>query len=239
MAFSGGPDSLALLCGLARLRVRLGIAVVAAHADHALDRESATRAARARELAEALDVPLVSHRLPARPPGCPESLEAWARRLRYAFLEEQRSELGAECILTAHHRDDQSETVALRMLLGSGLEGLAAIRPIHGRIRRPLLELSRAELSSALAEAGLTGVLDPTNQELERPRNRLRRALLPALARGEPLLSEHLYRIAGAALAANARVERLLLDLVTAETPRPALSLQRLRELPSRCSSGP
>ncbi|MEO8503561.1 MAG: tRNA lysidine(34) synthetase TilS [Acidobacteriota bacterium] len=231
VAFSGGPDSLALLYGLVRLRVKLGVTVLAAHADHAQDGESATRAAQARQLAETLGVAWVSQRLVPRPAGCPESLEAWARRLRYAFLDQQQKELRADCILTAHHRDDQSETVALRMMLGSGLEGLAGIRPIHGRVRRPLLELSRHELSSALAETGLSGVLDPTNRNLERPRNRLRHCLLPALVEDEPCLGERLFRIADAARGANVRVERLLLDLVAAQTPRPALSLRRLREL--------
>src|SRR5436305_6049469 len=164
VAFSGGPDSTALLWGMSRLAPRLGLRLFAAHLDHAMDPSSAARAAAAADLAARLGVPLLAARrdVPsARQPG--ESHEAAARRQRYAFLEETRQRLGARWVATGHHRDDQAETVLLRLLFGSSLEGLAGVRPVHGAVVRPLLGASRAELAAAVAAAGLAAVDDPTN----------------------------------------------------------------------------
>jgi tRNA(Ile)-lysidine synthase len=193
VAFSGGPDSTALLWGLARLG---RFDLVAAHLDHALDPGSAARAAGAARLAAALGVPLVAARRPVRPLADPsgrrDGIEAAARRARYELLEEVRESARARWVATAHHRDDQAETVLLRMLFGSGLAGLAGMRPISGAVVRPLLSLPRAALAAALAAAdlpaadllgaGLAAMDDPTNRDLTRPRNHIRHRVLPALA---------------------------------------------------------
>jgi tRNA(Ile)-lysidine synthase len=211
VAFSGGPDSTALLWGMARLASRRGLRVVAAHLDHAMDGGSAERAAAAARSAARLEVPFVAERREVaafRRPA--ESPEAAGRRERYAFLERVHREMGARWIATAHHRDDQAETVLLRLLYGSGLEGLAGIRPVHGAIVRPLLGLSRVELRAAVEAAGLVAVEDPTNADLGVPRNRLRHRLLPALEAADPDLSAHLARLAGRARAAGGALERRL-----------------------------
>ncbi|HYL04545.1 MAG TPA: tRNA lysidine(34) synthetase TilS, partial [Thermoanaerobaculia bacterium] len=158
VAFSGGGDSAALLWALAQLAPCLGIRLVAAHLDHAMDAGSRERAARAAVL---------------------------ARRLRYQFLEEVRRGCGARYVATAHHRDDQAETVLLRLHFGSGLRGLAAIRPAAGTVVRPLLGLSRASLRQAVAAAGLTPCEDPGNGDLRQPRSRMRHQIMPALARAD------------------------------------------------------
>jgi tRNA(Ile)-lysidine synthase len=210
-AFSGGPDSTALLWGVSRLAARHGFRALAAHLDHATDGGSAGRAAAAARLAARLGVPFVTERraVPAlRLPG--ESPESAGRRERYAFLERVRREAGARWIATAHHRDDQAETVLLRLSYGSGLEGLAGIRPVHGAVVRPLLGLSRADLRAAVEAAGLTPLADPTNDDLGLPRNRLRHRLLPALEAAEPGLPERLARLAGRARAAGGALERRL-----------------------------
>ena len=215
VAFSGGPDSTALALGVARLAAARGFTAVAAHLDHGLDPGSAARAAAAGELARALALPFVGERREVVAFAAPgESREAAARRVRYAFLEEVRERLGARWVLTGHHRDDQAETVALRLLFGSGLEGLAAIRPRHGRVARPLLEVPRAALLGAVAAApelaGLPPVADPTNADLAVPRNRVRHRLLPALAVEEPEVPVLLARLALAARRAGGRLERLV-----------------------------
>jgi len=219
VAFSGGPDSMALLAGLARFAPTRRLRLLAAHLDHGLDPGSAGRAERARSAAEALGVePVVARReVPelARPG---ESPEAAARRVRYRFLEELRQERGARWIVTAHHRDDQAETVLLRLLQGTGPEGLAAVRPVHGRVVRPLLGLSRRELRSALPPSP-EPVRDPSNDDLRVPRNRLRRALLPALEAASPGAAPALARLAGAARGAREAVERRLTERLA---PRPA-----------------
>src|SRR5947199_3645392 len=223
VAFSGGPDSTALLWGMSRLAPRLGLRLFAAHLDHAMDPSSAARAAAAADLAARLGVPLLAARrdVPsARQPG--ESHEAAARRQRYAFLEETRQRLGARWVATGHHRDDQAETVLLRLLFGSGLEGLAGIRPVSsgiGAVVRPLLGASRAELAAAVAAAGLATVEDPTNRDLTVPRNRVRHRLLPLLAADEPELSSRLARLGTRARAAGAALDRRLASLLaTPET---------------------
>jgi tRNA(Ile)-lysidine synthase len=216
-AFSGGPDSTALLLGLARLAADRGWRLTAAHLDHAMDPGSAGRARAAARLAERLGVPLVTERREASRLG--DSPEAAARRMRYEFLEEVRVRTGARWIATAHHRDDQAETVLLRLMLGSGLEGLGGIRPVHGAVVRPLLSLPRRDLLATLGD--LEPVQDPTNESMSAPRNRVRRYLLPALGGGSlsreagegatlPCLDMGLLlaRIATLARSASARLEK-------------------------------
>src|SRR5436305_411523 len=239
VAFSGGADSTALLWGMARLAARRGAAVVAAHVDHGLDAGSAARADAAAATAERLGVPCVRERRPVpllRAAG--ESVEAAARRVRYAALEAVRARHGARWVATAHHRDDQAETVLLRLLYGSGLAGLAGVRPVHGTAVRPLLGLPRAALAAAVAAAGLTAVADPTNGDLAAARNRVRHQLLPALSSpghecpgypgsagqagfkkngGLDDLASRLARLAERARGAGAAVERALAPLLLAQ----------------------
>jgi tRNA(Ile)-lysidine synthase len=209
VGFSGGADSTALLWGMSKLSARRGLRLHAAHLDHAMDAGSAGRAAKAGNLAGRLGVPLTGERcdtLTARRRG--ESAEAAARRVRYEFLERTRQRLGARYIATAHHRDDQAETVLLRLLFGSGVEGLAGVRPVYGTVVRPLLALPRAVLAAAAAAAGLEPADDPTNRDLGAPRNRVRHFLLPALAADEPDLAGRLARLAGKARAAAQALDR-------------------------------
>lgn len=219
VAFSGGPDSTALLWGLAQLAPRLALRLFAVHLDHAMDDGSAARAAAAARLAARLGVPFIAARREALHDG--ESREAAARRVRYELLEEVRQAAGARWVATAHHLDDQAETVLLRLLFGSGIEGLAGIRPVHGRVVRPLLGAPRAELAAALAAApaaGLVPVDDPTNRDLAVPRNRVRHRLLPALQTGDPDLPSRLARLGSRARGAGAALDRRLAGLLTAVT---------------------
>ncbi len=214
VAFSGGPDSTALLWGMSGLAAERGFRLTAAHLDHAGDPGSAARAEAAARLAARLGVHLVTER--REPGGLPgargDSPEAAGRRARYEFLERTRAGLGARWIATAHHRDDQAETVLLRLLFGSGLEGLAGVRPVHGAVVRPLLALPRSALLAAVAAAGLAPVDDPTNRDHAVPRNRVRHRLLPALAVDDPEIAERLARLASRARGAAAAVDRQLSD---------------------------
>lgn len=213
VAFSGGPDSTALLLGLSRLAREQRVRVHAAHLDHAMDPTSGGRAAGAAEIARRLGVPLrVERRSVRRLRRAGESLEEAARRIRYAFLEEVRQSLGARYVATAHHRDDQAETVLLRLLYGSGLTGLTGIRPRRDRIVRPLLALDREELAAAVTAAGLRPLADPTNQDPGAVRNRVRHHLLPRLAAREPGLVQRLAAVADAARQAAAHGDRRLAE---------------------------
>ncbi|HYN20105.1 MAG TPA: tRNA lysidine(34) synthetase TilS [Thermoanaerobaculia bacterium] len=232
-AFSGGPDSTALLLGLARLAERRRCRLLAAHLDHGMDAGSAERSEAAQRLAERLGVPFVTARrevLRLRQSG--ESPEAAARRVRYEHLEEVRRNAGARWIATAHHRDDQAETVALRMLFGSGLEGLGGIRPVQGAVVRPLLRIARTDLLAMVQAAGVEAVQDPTNLDLRTPRNRVRHLLLPSLSReaGEGRgggLPDQLARLADRARAASARIERHLSGCLNVEETEDGVAIRR------------
>jgi tRNA(Ile)-lysidine synthase len=200
LGLSGGADSVALLDALVSLAARHRFRVVVAHLDHGLRPDSAEDAAFCRHLCEALGVPLhaavadVSVRARRERGG----LEQAARRERYRFLRRVREETGAAAIAVAHTRDDQAETLIMRLLRGAGATGLGGMRPRSGRLLRPLLEVSREEVVAHLRERGLRWREDPTNADLRHLRNRVRHELLPYLeARFNPALREGLARTAG------------------------------------------
>ena len=193
VAVSGGLDSVVLL-HLCRFTPGLPFgAVEAAHFDHRMRPDSARAADWVRGLCRAWETPLALD-VAERPPRG----EAAARALRYAFLDDAAERTKADHILTAHHADDQAETVLLRLMRGTGLRGLAGIRETRGRVARPLLPFRRAELAAYAAETGLRWREDPTNLEPRFARNRVRHEVLPALERIRPG--------AAAALARTARL---------------------------------
>ncbi|MCA9527741.1 MAG: tRNA lysidine(34) synthetase TilS [Myxococcales bacterium] len=175
VAFSGGPDSSALLLAASRLPLE----VIALHVDHQLDPDSGRRAEAAAAIAAHLETPFV--RLTAPPLAERRGPEETARILRYAALSEAATTHQLDAVLLAHHRDDQLETVLLRWIAGSSLVGLAGMQPARGIFLRPFLGTPRRTLADALAAAGLTPVDDPNNRDLRVPRNRIRQALLPRL----------------------------------------------------------
>jgi tRNA(Ile)-lysidine synthase len=233
VAFSGGPDSTALLLSLLPPARARGVRLVAAHLDHALDAGSRGRAEAAARLVRRLgadwrcerrDVPDLRQR--------GESLEAAARRVRYGFLERIQQEVGSRWILLAHQRDDLAETVLLRLLFGSGLAGLAAIQPVRENRLRPLLGLRRREIEDAVAAAGLEPIQDPTNQEPHAARNRVRLSLLPRLRLADPDLDEILARLAERVQRVNHRLDQLFeRALAPSRTLLGGLALERSRFL--------
>jgi tRNA(Ile)-lysidine synthase len=224
VGLSGGADSVALLDALASLRRRRGFRLVAAHLDHRLRAGSADDAAFCAELCRALDVPLRVGRADVRGRAARErgGLEQAARRERYTFLRRVREEESAFAIAVAHTRDDQAETLLLRLLRGAGATGLAGMRPRSGDVVRPLLAVSRDEVLAHLRERGLAWREDPSNADLAHRRNRVRHELLPyleerfnpairaSLARTASVLADeaaHVRREAEALLAAISREE--------------------------------
>lgn len=186
VAFSGGPDSVCLLHQLSAARDRGPLRVV--HIDHALDPDSARRARRARAIARGLGVDCEVHRIePARRSrdGGPE---AAARHARYACLQAMLD--CGDHVLTAHHADDQVETVVLRLLRGAGPAGLSGMQPLRplgpGWLGRPLLGWSRSAIVEYLARHDLEYQHDPGNRDLSLDRNYLRHEVMPVLARRWP-----------------------------------------------------
>lgn len=163
-AVSGGADSLALLV----LAAATGRPTRVVHVDHGLRPDSAGDAEVVRDVAGRLGATCEVVRVQV---GCGPNLEARARAARRAALPPEA--------MTGHTADDQAETVVLNLLRGSGLDGLAGMRPGPAH---PILALRRAETVALCDACGLTPVCDPTNDDLRHLRNRVRHRLLPALA---------------------------------------------------------
>ncbi|MGP1352888.1 MAG: tRNA lysidine(34) synthetase TilS [Parasphingopyxis sp.] len=172
IAVSGGPDSVALLSLAAAAYPG---AVKAATVDHGLRPEAADEARHVAAICETLGVP---HAIltPATP--ITGNLQSAARAARYALLEDWRTAEGLQWIATAHHADDQLETVLMRLLRGSGVDGLSAIRPVNGPVIRPLLDVPKAELVAHVEATGLSAIADPSNTDDAFDRVRLRKALM-------------------------------------------------------------
>lgn len=243
VAVSGGPDSLALLLlAYAAFPGRLRAATV----DHGLRPEGMAEAETVARLCAGIGVP---HRiLPVRVEAAGEGLQAAARAQRYAALAAWMAKEGLDLLLTAHHADDQAETLLMRLARGSGVAGLAGVRaagPVPGaggevRLCRPLLGWRRSELEAVVAAAGLEAANDPSNQDERFDRARLRRRLAEApwldpaaIARSAALLAEAeaaLEWTAGPLFAARAEVEEKSVRL------RPnGLPPELLRRLVLRC----
>jgi tRNA(Ile)-lysidine synthase len=213
-ALSGGADSVALLDALAALGRRRGFVVRAAHLDHGLRAESGADAAFCVDLCCRLGVPLRRGRadVAARARREGGGLEDAGRRERYAFLRRVKEEEEASVIAVAHTRDDQAETVLLRMLRGSGAGGLSAMQPRSGDVIRPLLAVSREAVLEHLRRRGLPWREDESNADPRFLRNRVRHELLPYLeARFNPRVRETLAR-AASLLADEAETLRSLAD---------------------------
>lgn len=187
VALSGGADSVALVDVLREL-ARDGSFVIAGlgHFNHQLRGRAADDDEEfCRELAARVDLPLEIGRGDVRALASAErrSIEDAARIARYAFLEQAADRLHADVIAVAHSRDDQAETFLLRLIRGAGPRGLAGIRPRAGRIIRPLLDVSRAEIREYISERGLGFREDASNEDVRIPRNRVRHELIPYLQR--------------------------------------------------------
>jgi tRNA(Ile)-lysidine synthase len=193
-AVSGGADSTALLSVLASLRQSGELAtLVACHVDHQLRSDSALDGAFCEGLCRQLGVPL--ERTAVTVPAA-SGVQAAARRARYAALHAIAASVGADAIATGHTRSDQAETVLLRLLRGAGARGLGGIPARRGRIVRPLLWRSRAEVVGYLTDRGLAWREDPSNASARYLRNRVRAEVVPALVALAPAVEAHLARAA-------------------------------------------
>ena len=224
VGLSGGVDSVALTCALLELRERLGLRIAAAHLNHRIrgdesDRDEAfVRAMCARlgvelivECAEGLDASISS-----------ANLEERAREVRRDFLGRVADRVGAGYVALGHHRDDQAETVLMRLMRGAGAAGMAAMAE-HGpgRLIRPMLSISRAEIRGYLDARATAFVEDSTNSSRDILRNRIRAELLPMLER------EYAPGLGGRLVEVAAEM-RSLDDLVAAIAAR-ALDAMRMR----------
>ena len=184
IGLSGGSDSVALLFLLRELAEHGGFTVAGlAHLNHQLRPTAERDEVFCRELAGRLGLRIVvkSEDVKGYARGRNLSVEDAARRVRYDFMGKAADTLGAEHIAVGHTQDDQAETFLLKLIRGAGLTGLAGIHPRRGRIIRPLLDVSRADLRSYLTARGERWIEDESNDDLMNPRNRIRHVVLPEL----------------------------------------------------------
>jgi tRNA(Ile)-lysidine synthase len=209
VAVSGGPDSVALLDLLAEAAGEFDLDLTVGHVDHGIHSASAIVAGRVRELAQSYRLAMLERRL-ALGPGATETI---ARAARYRALEAMRREAAADWILTAHHADDQAETVLMRLMRGSGPAGLAGMAARRGRVVRPLLPFRRAELARHVLTLEHSSWDDPANADPVHLRSWVRHRILPLLDERLPEVTDRLIQA-----AERARVDRAgwdgLLDLL-------------------------
>lgn len=201
VAASGGADSIALMHLLAHSPAVRRSQLVVGHVDHGIASDSAGAAAMVEELAARLGVPSVVRRLALHP----QASETTAREARYDALHDLRVEAGCRYIVLAHHADDQAETVLMRVLHGSGPDGLAGMRAVAGQLVRPLLPFRRQELAHYVRVQRLSHWEDGANADLRHERAWIRHAVMPLLQERHPDLVPRLVRSGEAAgLASDA-----------------------------------
>ena len=200
VAVSGGMDSVALLHVLSELSGQLGISLAVAHVNHGL-RQTQAKSEEKLVRHYALDLGLVCHstclavKKLAQEKG--RSIEEAARNLRYSYLDEVRQIEHAAKICVGHHADDQAEEVLLRLIRGAGRKGLSGMDLIRdGKIVRPLLSVSKAEIADYLQDRSIAWLDDLSNNSLKFLRNRVRLELLPFLQDFNPNIAENLRRTA-------------------------------------------
>ena len=218
VAVSGGADSLALAAAVHALVQKGFCQATVVHVEHGLrGPESLRDAALVEAFCAQRQLPFLCRhvQVPQLVEQAKLSVEDAARQLRYQALWQAVTELQADFLLTAHHRDDQAETLMLKLLRGSGLDGLAAMRPRQGRLLRPLLGLPRAVLEEYCRLEGLNYCYDSSNSDLHYSRNRLRQELLPYLEEHfNPQVKQQLARTAGLLQEDASCLEQLAAELL-------------------------
>ncbi|MCQ2243885.1 MAG: tRNA lysidine(34) synthetase TilS [Bacteroidaceae bacterium] len=197
VALSGGADSVYLLLSLLQSCGKDRIEAV--HCNFHLRGDESDRDEQfCRELCERKGVKLHVAHFDTKKYAADRkiSIELAARELRYDYFEKLRTDLGADYIAVAHHKDDQVETVLHNLIRGTGARGLCGMRAQNGYIIRPLLGVSRAEIEAELAEWGEGYVTDSTNLEDEATRNKIRHHIVPLLKEINPKAVDNIVRMA-------------------------------------------
>lgn len=217
LALSGGPDSVATLLVLQELGRQLDFEIEACHFDHQLRPESKADMAATRAICERLGVECVTGEGDVRGVAkqMKRGLEDMAREMRYQFLAFVAEKEGCDAIATGHTRDDQAETVLMRVVRGSGVRGIRGMLPVGAvpgsnaqRLLRPLLETSRETTEAICEEFGIDPVRDNSNSDISIRRNRVRHDVLPRLRELNPAVTDSLVGLAASAREAFEPVEK-------------------------------
>ncbi len=216
LAVSGGVDSMVMLHLFSRLRGQMKLRLSVIHVNHQLRGEESMGDEKfVMEMSEFYHIPFSYERVDvmsyAHELGLSKQLAA--RMLRYECFEQVRRKINADAVATAHHADDNAETVLLNIMRGTGIHGLAGIPPKReqGCIIRPLLFATRKEIEAYAAEQGVKYRNDSSNNSVVYRRNELRHNVLPALQRRNPRIVQTLNRIAGIMQDVNDKM-RMVVD---------------------------
>jgi len=215
VALSGGADSVALLHIFHSYKEKYNLYLTALHYHHGIRGEEADRDEQfCRALCEEWSIPFSCAKadVPSIAAHTGESLELCGRRLRYEALEHYAGDLGGAKIATAHHRGDNTETVLMNLVRGSGVGGLCGIPVRRGDIIRPLLCVSRDEIEAYCRENDLSYVTDSTNLSGAYTRNRLRLNVLPALREMNPALDASVARMTAVMRDADDYLKKVSLE---------------------------
>lgn len=234
-AVSGGADSMCLLHFLSSNAERFDITVAAAHFNHRLrgaeaDRDQAFVEAWCNDHGIVCETGSADVAAYAQQNGM--STEEAARRLRYEFLENCADKLGCTAIATAHNSDDNAETVLLNLTRGAGAKGLCGIPPVRGRLIRPLLATSRAQIEAYLAENGVAHVSDSTNDTDDYTRNVIRHRVMPVLRGINPEFSASAMRTAELLREDEEFLDKLAAGFLSDHFENGSLSIPELAALP-------
>ncbi len=181
-AVSGGADSVAMLHSLIAYSKEIGFTLQVCHINHMIRQTACNDEAFVVDLCSQFDIPCVVRKVDV--PGMVVDgggIEEAARNARYAALEQVADEIGARWIAVAHTADDVAETLLLNIIRGTGIDGLGSIKPIRGRIIRPVLDATRTEVEEYMEQNGISFVVDETNTDISYSRNRIRHELIPYL----------------------------------------------------------
>lgn len=236
VAYSGGMDSEVLLYALAQVRRDWSaLAVQAVHVQHGLQAQAPSWVDHCRQTCSELGIALQVEYIRERP-AAGESIEAWARRVRYQCLAAYAN-TATSAVFCAHHQDDQAETLLLNLLRGTGPAGLGGMPMLRrlgvGWLARPLLDCQRSQLAQYAAEHRLNWVEDPSNTNPAMDRNFLRQQVLPLLRQHWPAASPVIARCAGFCASQTAVLSQYLTtDLALLQGSIPGtLSVTRLQQV--------
>lgn len=199
IGLSGGADSVCLLRFLMEISKEYNLFLAAVHVNHMIRDEGAKRDERfVEELCKKYEIPLCSYQIDVKQYALEKkcSLEEAGRIVRYQCFVKAAGEKKCEKIALAHHENDLAETILFRMIRGTGIEGLCAMKPVNGKFIRPLLGVTREDILNILNQLGQDYVEDETNSELEYSRNYIRKLIMPKLIKMNGQATGHIARLA-------------------------------------------
>lgn len=210
LAVSGGPDSMALLYVMNKLKNHFKYNLTVAHVNHSLRPEADEEEGLVKKCSLNLGIPFYSHKADVKKIAQQEkkSIEEVGRIVRYQFFNQLLNELNADLIATAHHQDDNAETVLLNLLRGTGIKGLRGILPVNNNLIRPLLGVSKSEIMDYIKENSIPYCIDESNYDPVYLRNKIRHELIPLLEKEyNPRIVEGLSKLALIAREENDFIE--------------------------------